>query len=870
MRWKTMMVGLALGLAAAIGCKQQCFLSECDYNHYRDIGLPPNLECSPAAAITPATSIIAAPATVLSPEREIRYITLTEAIAMGLERGTIGSPALNGTSNTSLVSFTGQGVFAPENNIRVLAYDPAIIASNIEASLAKFDVHWTTNMTWTTTDQPVATAFQAFQANGTTNVINTNDANFTTSLLKPLPTGGVAGITFNTNYELSNLPNPVNPSYRPSLQFQFEQPLLQGFGIEINQIRPTHPGSVLTPFNVGGRVEGVLITRIRFDQQRAEFERNVDILLVNVEVAYWNLYGAYWSLYSREQGLRQSFEAYRINKERFEAGRVAIQELAQTRQQYESFRAQRIQALGQVLENERALRYLMGLPVEDGTRLVPIDTPTLAPYRPDWTTAINEALALRPELVMARADLKARQFDLMNQKNLLLPDLRFTSTYDINGIGTHLDGGASDGNNAFASLADNKFHDWSLGLRMDMQLGFRDAHAAVRFSRLSLARAYALLQDQEERAHQFLSLEYVNIAEFYELIIAQRAQREAAAEQLDARFKEFLAGRGTLDFLLEAQRVWADALRDEWNAIVQYNNALCTFEYAKGTILQHDNVTIGEGPLPHCAQVRAVEHERERAKAIVLRERAQPVIHPVTVGAYGSLPAPAVLPKDTTPSIPSLLEGQGPAPKMPEQLPLPHSSDSRGPQSYLTPPTLPGADKSTPSPGAADPAPSNSSSPALPGVSPDSTPSSQGPAGAAAAPTSGAFSAPAGPASSPAGSTNAMSQPLAPPAPLPSANPFPSPMSATSPSTALPLSSNGFPSSATAASPPPTPLPDSTSNGLLPASSSAASASPVSSSAAGPVSPATQWSPAPAAPVAPTAKSRASSPYATYDAVPGK
>jgi outer membrane protein TolC len=715
-----------------MGCKQQCFLSECDYNHYRDIGLPPNLECSPAAAITPASSIIAAPATVLSPEREIRYVTLTEAISMGLERGTVGSPALNGTSNTSLVSFTGQGVFAPENNIRVLAFDPAIIATNIEASLAKYDVHWTTNMTWTTTDQPIATAFQAFQANGQTNVINTNDATFSTSLLKPLPTGGVAGITFNTNYELSNLPNPVNPSYRPSLQFQFEQPLLQGFGVEINQIRPTHPGSVLTPFNVGGRVEGVLITRIRFDQQRAEFERNVDILLVNVEVAYWNLYGAYWSLYSREQGLRQAFEAYRINKERFEAGRIPIQELAQTRQQYESFRAQRIQALGQVLENERALRYLMGLPVEDGTRLVPIDTPTLAPYRPDWTTAINEALALRPELVMARADLKARQFDLMNQKNLLLPDLRFTSTYDLNGIGTHIDGGSSDGNNAFSSLAHNDFHDWSLGLRMDMQLGFRDAHAAVRFSRLSLARSYALLQDQEERAHQFLALEYVNIAEFYELIIAQRAQREAAAEQLDARFKEFLAGRGTLDFLLEAQRVWADALRDEWNAIVQYNNALCTFQYAKGTILQHDNVTIGEGPLPHCAQVRAVEHERERAKAIVLRERAQPVINPVVVGAYGSLPAPAVLPKDTPPSIPSLLEGQGPAPKMPEQLPLPHPTDTKGPSSYLTPPmlpekgpssyltppALPEGDKPTPLPAAADPAGLNSS-PALPSTAPD-------------------------------------------------------------------------------------------------------------------------------------------------------
>ena len=52
-------------------------------------------------------------------------------------------------------------------------------------------------------------------------------------------------------------------------------------------------------------------------------------------------------------------------------------QFAQTRQQYESFRAQRLTALGQVLENERQLRSLTGLPVEDGHRLVPIDSPTL-------------------------------------------------------------------------------------------------------------------------------------------------------------------------------------------------------------------------------------------------------------------------------------------------------------------------------------------------------------------------------------------------------------------------------------------------------------------------------------------------------------
>ena len=83
------------------------------------------------------------------------------------------------------------------------------------------------------------------------------------------------------------------------------------------------------------------------------------------------------------------------------------------------------------------------MPLEDGSRLVPVDTPTLTPYEPDWNTALNECLALRPGLGLARQDLKFRQFDLISQKNLLLPDLRFTSTMAPNGLGSTLDGSKS-------------------------------------------------------------------------------------------------------------------------------------------------------------------------------------------------------------------------------------------------------------------------------------------------------------------------------------------------------------------------------------------------------------------------------------------
>ena len=165
-----------------------------------------------------------------------------------------------------------------------------------------------------------------------------------------------------------------------------------------------------------------------------------NIQVANVEIAYWNLYNAYWALYSAEQGLRQAYETFKISSASFQAGRIAISDLAQSRGQYEQFRGARVDALTRVLEQERQLRGIMGIPIEDGTRLVPTDTPTLAPFLPDYCTALEEAFTCRPELAMARADVKIAQMNVISFRNQLLPDLRFLSTYDINGLGNSLDG----------------------------------------------------------------------------------------------------------------------------------------------------------------------------------------------------------------------------------------------------------------------------------------------------------------------------------------------------------------------------------------------------------------------------------------------
>src|SRR5262245_27766897 len=142
---------------------------------------------------------------------------------------------------------------------------------------------------------------------------------------------------------------------------------------------------------------------------------------------------------------------------------------------------------------------MLGLPVEDCKRLVPVDSPTLAPFCPNWDAAWQDALLLRPELLAARAELRSLQYDMMVQQNFLKPDLRLLANYRVNGLGSRLDGNGQfldpststfHTDNALRSLASTHYSDWNVALTLNVPLGFRFEHASVRRARLALAQGY--------------------------------------------------------------------------------------------------------------------------------------------------------------------------------------------------------------------------------------------------------------------------------------------------------------------------------------------------------------------------------------------
>ncbi len=702
-RWKARLVGgllAATGLAGG-GCKQQLVMEPADYDRAAANLPTAKLESQPYNPIVPAALPAGeSPTTVLDPCRPPRPITRMEAIAIALERGTEGG-GLQGAGQTNDTLPRFRGASSGTDAIRTFAMNPAIAHATVERALSKFDARWINSITWNKVDQPTLSLQQSFS--------NGDRANLTSTLAKPLPTGGVAGITVQTDYLNLSTP-PSNPqfvalttSYTPQLQFVFEQPLLQGFGVEVNQLLPRHPGSFLIPGlqASGGANEGILITHIRNAQSRAEFDAIINNMLFNVENAYWNLFSSYYNLAAQEEGYKNALDNYAFIFER--AGKLAREEekyLAEA--QVHQFRTAVIEARQRVFTTERALRNLLGMPPSDGVRLVPTDDPTMVPLKPDYSAVANEALQFRPELAIARQELKARQLNLILNKNLRRPDLRLLTSYNIAGLGPRLDGRTSQ-ENALRALADNNFNSWQIQLRLDFPLGFRDANAVVRQSRLELEQAYLDLIEAERKTTSFMAQQIREVEATYQFIIYRRAQRKALEEYIRLSRQGRLQGavqggnfQGYVANLLSSQQQLAAATAAEYQAIADYNIALAQLEWAKGTIQNYNNVSVSEGPLPPHVQKKAEDHFRASEAALKLREHPadmplgplhewKPLPEVPLPPLPGAAPAPGALPPALVPNAPM------PRPlEMPPPMPLPGSPPKTGSMILPTMPT-PGA-----------------------------------------------------------------------------------------------------------------------------------------------------------------------------------
>jgi len=358
--------------------------------------------------------------------------------------------------------------------------------------------------------------------------------------------------------------------------------------------------------------------------------------VLDVEKAYWELYYSYRFLDSVIAGRDYGLQSWRQVHEKFRVELASIWDESRARQQYFAFREATEQALTNLYHAEAKLRYLMGLAATDGRLIRPADEPVSADVQFDWYEVHAEALARSVELRKEKWRVKQRELELIAAKNYLLPRLDLVASYQWQGLGYQLiqpSGGLgnptipgtgtyafSRGTNAYQSMLNGDFQNWTMGVEFGMPLGFRKEMAAVRNAQLLLARERAKLQESElELSHQ-LAHDLRDLAMHYQRAQTNFNRRVAARDELKAAQAKYEAqvAEGTLDLVLDAQRRLAEAETAYYRSLVDHTIAIAQVHFRKGSLLEYNNVYLAEGPWPAKAYFDAHRRARERDASVYL------------------------------------------------------------------------------------------------------------------------------------------------------------------------------------------------------------------------------------------------------------
>ena len=600
-RWKRS-TGLALLLAmlgqgcAGPGTRLQYLIGEYrGLEHYEDYAT--SIEY-PTQAQPHETNpeLLNGPRSITSLEEvEPREMTLNECVRMALANAEIivddqsfGSPSNPLMGNPSRVASVW------DNAIQ----DTGFLFGNLgpEAALANFDPVLTSSLQGGVSEDPQNTPNIGIPAGGT---LNDHTAQFQTRLEKVIATAGSLSVQNDINYSSSNQTRLFPSAFSGSLQAEYRQPLLAASGVEFTRIAGPQQSNVR---GVSGVAQGVLISRINSDISLLEFEQSVTTLLRDVENRYWDLY-LFLKLYDSEIETVQDLVRF---QNRLKLRKDTAESVLQAESRFYEGDARIKGSLGDVIKAEYRLRRLLGLPLNDGTFITPVDVPSAAKLELDWESSLLESLSNRHELRRQKWEIRSLELQYKASQNLARPRLDLVSQYRINGLGDHLGGREDDDgvtdtgyNSYFESLSQGENTTWTTGVSFTMPLGLRLARAQVRNYELRLRKANAVLARQEVEIGYELSDAMINMEQNF--LLAESGLKKSAAAKGYAEATLLRANAEDtsdpikLGRVLDARLASRDAEQGYLKLIVDYNKAITDLNFRKGSILQSNSIFLAEG-----------------------------------------------------------------------------------------------------------------------------------------------------------------------------------------------------------------------------------------------------------------------------------
>jgi outer membrane protein len=528
------------------------------------------------------------------------YLSLNEAISLALEnnidievqrynfaladtdllRARAGSPIRGVSSGGSLVGSSGF---------------PLGPQGGGTASFVSQDPVLNSNLQWGHRTSPQQNTINT----GTTSAVTTSKlANF--GVTQGFATGGSATLAYNNTLANSNVPfNNLNPATNAFFDLQVQQPLLQGFGLALNN-RP------------------IKIAKNNLRVADLTFQLQVMNTVAQLVNAYWTLVSYNDNVTVKKQALALSNRLYSDNKKQVEIGTLAPIEIVRAEAEVASREQDLTVAQTLVLQQETLLKNLISRngiasPTIADVRIVPTDriqipdTEAVIPVQ----DLVNQALDKRPDLVQSRIQIDNAKIALQGVRNSMLPtinaigELRNSAlTGTVNNevspltglVPTHsadpfFIGGYG---NALTQLFGRNFPDYVIGASLSIPLRNRAAQADMATNQLILRQNELALQKLINSIRADVANALIGVSQARSQYTAAVKSRVLQEQTLDAEQKKLALGASTIYLVIQAQRDLATAQGTEVSALANYAQARTQLDAATGLVLDNNHVEIGE------------------------------------------------------------------------------------------------------------------------------------------------------------------------------------------------------------------------------------------------------------------------------------
>lgn len=372
----------------------------------------------------------------------------------------------------------------------------------------------------------------------------------------------------------------LNPYINSAISFQFTQPLLRNGWLFPNRAP-------------------LIIARRNLQQTQAAFVAQVNNNILQAVQQYWAVIEARGNLDVARSSMDAAEATYNHDKRALELGALPPLDIYRSQSQVASRRVQVIQSEYALKQTEDALRLTIG--ADQDSYFQALDLELTEKPEPegellaiDIATALQQALAGRPEFVAARAALSADDARIRLARNHRLPELDLMALYATNGVGGNqiTSSGQPMSTSSINQMFGFGFPTYEAQLTLTLPIRNRAAQAELGGALVSRSNdLYGQRQVQEQ-----VTLDVNNAVHQLEQaklgIAAGKDALELAKKTMAAEQRKYELGSSTIFLVLEAQTELAAAQQSLIQAEVGYQIAVAGIDHATGKLVQPYQIQI--------------------------------------------------------------------------------------------------------------------------------------------------------------------------------------------------------------------------------------------------------------------------------------